>query len=146
MNFSKTTEYALRILSYMSVNENDIYTVIDLFEKLQIPYRYLRKQMNLLSKKGLLRSIQGKQGGYQIARALNEITLMQIIEATDDLKAENMCFFGFHDCPLTNQCAMHEKWGEVRDKTFQILKSTTLYDLKTENSSMNLSLKSNTNI
>ena len=72
MNFSKTTEYALRILSYMSLDENRLYTANDLFDKLQIPFRYLRKQMNFLLKQGLLVSIQGKQGGYQIAKPSNK--------------------------------------------------------------------------
>jgi Rrf2 family protein len=141
MNFSKTTEYALRILSYMSLDENRLYTANDLFDKLQIPFRYLRKQLNFLLKQGLLVSTQGKQGGYQIAKPLNEISLMNIVEATDDLKNENLCFFGFQECPLTNHCTMHNKWGEVRDKTLDILKTTTLFYLKQENNSVNLYLK-----
>lgn len=141
MNFSKTTEYALRILSYMSLDENKLYSANDLFEKLQIPFRYLRKQLNFLSKQGLLLSIQGKQGGYQIAKPLNEISLMDIVEATEDTKNENLCFFGFQECPLSNRCSMHNQWGEVRDKTFQILKTTTLLDLKQENNTLSLSLK-----
>lgn len=141
MNFSKTTEYALRILGYMSLDENKLYTANDLYEKLQIPFRYLRKQMNFLLKQGLLVSIQGKLGGYQIAKPLNEISLMDIVEATDDVKNENLCFFGFQECPLTNRCAMHDKWGEVRNKTLDILKTTTLLDLKQENNIVNLSLK-----
>jgi Rrf2 family protein len=145
MNFSKTTEYALRILSYMSLDETKLYSANELFEKLQIPFRYLRKQMNFLLKQGFLVSIQGKQGGYQIARPLNEISLMDIVEATDDNKMENMCFFGFHECPLTKHCAMHDKWGDVRDQTLNILKTTTLLDLKQENNTVNLSLKLNTN-
>lgn len=130
MNFSKTTEYALRILSYMSLDENRLYTANDLFDKLQIPFRYLRKQMNFLLKQGLLVSIQGKQGGYRIAKPLNEISLLDIVVATEDLTHENLCFFGFQECPLTNRCAMHDKWGEVRNRTFEILKTTTLLDLK----------------
>jgi Rrf2 family protein len=129
----------------MSQNEKDIYTATDLFSKLQIPYSYLRKQLNLLSKQSLLISIQGKQGGYQIAKSLEEIKLMDIIEATDDISIENMCFFGFHECPLTNRCAMHDKWGEVKEKTYQILRTTSLQDLKDVNSQMNLSIISHTN-
>lgn len=145
MNFSKTTEYALRILSYMSLDENKLYTTNDLFEKLQIPFRYLRKQMNFLMKQGLLVSVQGKQGGYQIAKPLNEISLMDIVEATDELKKENLCFFGFQDCPLTSRCAMHEKWVDVRNKSLEILKTTSLLDLKQENIQLNLSLNYITN-
>jgi Rrf2 family protein len=141
MNFTKTTEYGLRIMSYMSLDNSKLYTASDLFDNLQIPFRYLRKQLNFLSKQGLLMSIQGKQGGYQIAKPLHEITLLNIVEATDEVIPENMCFFGFHDCPLTEKCSMHDKWGTVRDATFEILKTTTLLDLNQENKTINLSLK-----
>lgn len=130
MNFSKTTEYALRILGYMSLDESKLYTANDLFEKLQIPFRYLRKQMNHLLNQGLLVSIQGKQGGYRIAKPLNEISLLDIVEATDVVGSENRCFFGFQDCPLNSRCAMHDKWEEVRTKTLETLRNTTLLDLK----------------
>lgn len=141
MKLSNTTEYALRILSFMAMDEKLLYTANELFDKLQIPYRYLRKQLNFLLKQGLLVSVQGKTGGYQIAKSLNEITLMDIIEATDDTKIENMCFFGFNECPLTQKCSMHERWGEVRNATTTLLKTTTLNDIKSENNLTNLSLK-----
>lgn len=141
MNFNKTTEYTLRILSFMSLNENMLYSAIDLSEKLKIPYRYLRKQMNVLSKQGFIESIQGKQGGYKIAKSLTDISLLDIVNATENYTKENMCFFGFQECPLQNQCSMHDKWGEVRDKTFYILKTTTLLDLKQDNSALIFSVK-----
>jgi Rrf2 family nitric oxide-sensitive transcriptional repressor len=141
MNFNKTTEYSLRILGYMSLNENELYTAKDLAKILQIPYSYLRTQLKLLSKKGILVSIQGKQGGFKIANNLEKISLFDIVNATEDFGKENMCFFGFRECPLQNRCSMHEKWGEVRDKTFGILKTTTLLDIKNENTALSLSTK-----
>lgn len=133
MNLNKTTEYAMRIMSYMSLKENDLYSSAELSEKLNIPYRYLRKQMNFLVKKGLLKSTQGKFGGYQIAKPLTEISLHDIVEATEETQPENKCFFGFQDCPLSNPCSMHNSWGEIRNNTIKLLKSTTLQEIKTEN-------------
>lgn len=134
MNFNKTTEYSLRILAYMSLNETVLYSAKDLSGVLKIPHSYLRTQLSLLSKQGILESIQGKQGGYRITSSLQNVTLLDIVNMTEDFSNENMCFFGFRECPLQNRCSMHDKWGEVRDKTFEILKTTTLLDLKHENS------------
>ena len=134
MNFSKTTEYALRILSYISLDEYKLYSATELSEKLDIPYRYLRKLMNILSKQGLLNSIQGKQGGYKIAKNLSDITLFEIVNATEDYSKENQCFFGFQECPLQNRCSMHNKLGEVRDQTKKKKKNTSLLDIKNDNS------------
>lgn len=140
MNFNKTTEYSLRILAYMSQDEQVLYTAKDLSGILRIPYSYLRTQLKLLSKQGLLVSVQGKQGGFKIGDSLENISLLSVVKASEDFSKENMCFFGFQECPLQNRCSMHEKWGEVRDKTFEILRNTTLLDLKNDNSSLSLSV------
>jgi DNA-binding IscR family transcriptional regulator len=55
---------------------------------------------------------------------------LDIVEATDDPLEANRCFFGFQECPLTDQCVMHDKWGALRNETHAILKTTTLFDLK----------------
>jgi Rrf2 family protein len=124
----------------MALNELDLYSAKDLSEVLHIPYSYLRTQLKLLSKQGLLISVQGKQGGFRIADSLEKINLLTIVNATEDFSKENMCFFGFRECPLQNRCSMHDRWGEVRDKTFEILKSTTLLDLKRDNSTLSLTV------
>lgn len=138
MNFSKTTEYALRTLSYMSLHENKVFNATELSASLKIPFSYLRKQLNLLASEGYLESIQGKQGGFKIAKPLKNISLLDIIKSTDDKLSENRCFFGFHDCPLIEKCSMHDKWLEVRTNTLDLLRNTTLYDLKLDNISLNI--------
>ena len=95
MNFKKTTEYALRILSHMAIDEKKLYSTKEIYESLSIPFRYLRKQMTILSKSEFLESVQGKYGGYRISKNLNEITLLNIIDATGDTQLANECFFGY---------------------------------------------------
>jgi len=83
MNFSKTTEYAFRILSFMAQDERRLYNVDEIFGKLQIPYRYLRKMMTNLTRSGFIVSIQGKSGGYKISRITEDIKLLEILIAVD---------------------------------------------------------------
>ncbi|NPA37294.1 MAG: Rrf2 family transcriptional regulator, partial [Chlorobi bacterium] len=97
MRFSKTTEYSLRILSYMAI-ENKLYTAEMLKDNLEIPYRYLRKQLTKLVKDGFLVSVKGKSGGYKIAKSLKDISLLDIVGSTDDIRTHNICFFGFDNC------------------------------------------------
>lgn len=130
MNFSKTTEYALRILSFMAMDETKLYSANEIFEHLDIPYRYLRKQLTVLSKSGLMKSVQGIKGGYRIAKKLKDITLLDIIKACEDDFLTNICFFGFKECSFSNTCAMHDKWAIIKSNIKQVLESTTLTDLK----------------
>jgi Rrf2 family protein len=131
MNFSKTTEYALRILSYIAKDETKLYSAKEIFEKLGIPYRYLRKQLTVLSKSGLLISEQGIYGGYRLANKTGDVTMLDIVTACGELSKEEQCFFGAKECAFGQKCAMHDKWAVVKNHIRQVLRSTTLADLRT---------------
>jgi Rrf2 family protein len=131
MNFSKTTEYALRIMSLMAKDETRLYRVNDIFDELNIPFRYLRRLMTNLTKSNLIVSVQGKNGGYRFAKTISEISLMDIVQAVGDTPFSDDCFFGFKGCALAVKCTMHDKWSEIRANIRQVLISTKLSDLRT---------------
>ncbi len=130
MNFSKTTEYALRIMSHMASDEKSLHSADEIFNKLNIPYRYLRKLLTLMSKTGLVKSVQGKNGGYRIGRSIHEISLLDIINVTGDNISMNKCFFGFNDCALVTHCTIHDKWVVHRKSIIQVLSTTFLSEFK----------------
>lgn len=130
MIFSKTTEYAFRIMSFMAVDEKKLHTANEIFENLDIPFRYLRKLMLLLSKSSLVNSVQGKHGGYKIAKKLSNISLIDIIRVVGDDKIDSPCFFGFVNCAFTRKCKMHDKWAAIQSDIREVLNTTTLKDLK----------------
>jgi Rrf2 family transcriptional regulator, nitric oxide-sensitive transcriptional repressor len=130
MNFNKTTEYALRILSYMATDEAKLYSADEIFQNLKIPYRYLRKQLTILSKSGLMISVQGIRGGYRLAKPNKDISLLDIVTACGEDFISDMCFFGMRECSFGQKCAMHDKWDVVKDNIRKVLGATTLADLK----------------
>ncbi|MBC8320760.1 MAG: Rrf2 family transcriptional regulator [Bacteroidetes bacterium] len=130
MNFSKTTEYALKILSYMALDYNKLYSAEEIFKELKIPYRYLRKQLTILSKSDLIKSIQGKFGGYKLSKKLEDISLLDIIVASGDKQLSNNCFFGFNECAFQEKCSFHNKWEKVRTEINMVLSTTNLAELK----------------
>ena len=130
MKFSKTTEYSLRILSYLSIDEKKLHTAKNIHENLGIPFRYLRKQLTVLSHSGLLLSIQGIKGGYKISKKPQEISLMDIVLATKDDIISEQCFFGFESCALIHKCTMHDKWRNIQSQITDVLQATTLQHIK----------------
>jgi Rrf2 family protein len=130
MNFSKTTEYALQIMSLMAMDETRLYTADDIFRKLNIPYRYLRRLMTTLTRSKLIISEQGKYGGYRFCRPIADITLMDIVSSVEEDRLADNCFFGFGVCSLMTACIMHEKWTSIREKMKEALNQTTLMDIK----------------
>jgi Rrf2 family protein len=48
-----------------------------------MPERFLLQVLRTLVNQGLLRSTRGVDGGYRLARPLSQISLLDIVEATD---------------------------------------------------------------
>ncbi len=142
MDLNKTTKYAIRIMSFMAADETKIYTANDIYEKLKIPFRYLRKQMTLLSKNGLIESIQGKNGGYKLSGDSNKISLFDIVSVTEKSAFNNECFFDDEKCNLKDVCVMHDKWMVIRNTISDVFKKTSLADI-IESDSHQFSLNTN---
>lgn len=133
MNLSKTTEYAIRILSYMAIDEAKLYTAKQINQKLMISDKYLRRIMTELSKQGFIRSIQGRDGGYRFAKSIKSIFLIDIINAIEKDQAYKECVLGFEGCTEENPCALHAILGENRNNMFEKLSATSLNHIVNKN-------------
>ena len=130
MKFSTTTEYALRIMSYMAIDESKLYRASDIFNDLDIPHRYLRKLLTRLTKSGIIKSIQGKYGGYMISKNLDDISLLDVVEASGEKMGNKECFFGLDKCGFHNDCTLHDKWDDIQNRIIETLATTNLSDIK----------------
>ncbi len=129
MNFSTTTEYALRIMSYLAQDADKLYKARDLIKDLKIPERYLRKLLTRLTKSGIIVSIQGKYGGYKIGKKTKDISLMDIVLAAGEKIKKKECFFGLGFCVFHDKCIMHERWSKIQNDINEMLSTTKLEDL-----------------
>ncbi len=132
MKFSKTSEYALRILIYMARQPEALYSASQLIKELNVSDKYLRRLMTNLSKSGFIRSVQGRVGGYAFQKHIDEITLFDVIDSVEGMDQLNSCVLGFEQCSCTNPCAMHETWSGVRDKLNLVFRETTLSNLNVD--------------
>lgn len=130
MRFNKTTEYAFRIFAFMALDRTKIYRADEIHENLKIPLRYLKRILTQLSKTGLMESIQGNRGGFRLLTDLEEIALLDIVNAMESPKEKNLCFFGFQECQFSSKkCHMHDKWVTIIKGIDHLLETTTLADL-----------------
>lgn len=130
MNFSKTTSYAISVLSFMADHDGERYSAKKLNELLEIPRPYLRQLLTNLSKSGFIYSTQGRNGGFQLQKPADQIVLAEIIDSVEGLDVLGTCIMGFKKCPFNHTCAMHEVWEETRDNILMVLNNTTLDQLK----------------
>ncbi|MCI0418286.1 MAG: Rrf2 family transcriptional regulator [Acidobacteria bacterium] len=95
-------------------------------ERQNIPKQYLDQLLLMLKKAGLIESSRGRQGGYQLARAAQEITLFDIVTALEG-PIENVNFVG-KSKPDQNptQEILKDIWIDLVSHTVGILKQKTL--------------------
>jgi Rrf2 family protein len=126
MNFSKTTSYAISVLSFMARHQETKYSAKKLNELLDIPWPYLRQLLTSLSKSGFIYSTQGRSGGFQLNKAPQHIVMAEIIDSIEGMDVFNTCIMGFKNCPFDHTCAMHEIWDDSRKNILNMLNTTTL--------------------
>jgi len=130
MNLSKTTGYALQILSFMATREEALYSAEYLYGELKVPRRYLRRLLTGLSHAGLITGTKGRNGGFVFARDPGSISLKEIIDLMEGPEIKDQCILGLSCCVAGSFCALHEEWVETREKMAEILAKTTLGMLK----------------
>lgn len=110
----------------MAKESSRLYTAKYLVEELNISDKYLRRIMTNLSKAELVKSVQGRDGGYKFAKETSQIYLLDIVSAVDVITKYTGCVLGFENCSESDPCAIHHKWKNSRDYMLEIFTSFSL--------------------
>ena len=129
MFISKTSEYALKVLTYMALKNATQFSAQSLYVELDIPKRYLMRLLTDLSKSGFIKATRGRSGGYIFARPIDTIYFSEIINSVEDLQSFEGCVLGNAVCPVDKPCAMHQIWEKPKQAFLETIKTTTLADL-----------------
>jgi len=128
--FSRQCEYAMQAVLYLALKrENEMTSIKELTKKLEIPYHFVAKILQDLTRKGLLFSHKGPAGGFRLALPAKEITLLQIVEAIDGLSFMEKCVFGFPDCSGDEPCSVHKEWHDVKEKIKKMLATKSILEM-----------------
>ena len=79
-----------------------------------IPANFLAKLMLMLRNAGIVDATRGLGGGYRLVKQPDEITLMQVVELFEGIRARPGCFLGEkHACNDQEACTAHSGWKVV---------------------------------
>lgn len=145
MFFNKTTTYALRIMVFMTMHDEEYTSAQQIHETLDIPKKYLMRLLTTLTKHNFIKSTKGRNGGYSFNKKLDKIFLSEIVDSIEGLDLLEKCTLGVKDCKLDNTCVLQKVLCETRQKMLQKLLTTNLNDLKKINKKIlnNQSLSNN---
>lgn len=99
----------------------------------RIPKRFLEQILNDLKNSGVVFSRRGVQGGYQLGRDPERISLAEIIRHIDGPLAPVSCvserYYAPCSCPDEARCGIRLVMQEVRDAVATMLEGVSLADL-----------------
>ncbi len=131
--FSRQCEYGIQAVLYLALKEPGRMTSIkELTRELEIPYHFVAKILQNLTRKGLLVSMKGPSGGFSLGMPAKDITLFHIVEAIDGVGFMNNCVLGFPDCTGDNPCSVHHVWGKLREQLYQELVKKSITEMAGE--------------
>lgn len=126
---SKTALHALKAVAALAERPGEFQGASRIADGIGAPQNYLGKLLQGLIQSGIVSSQKGKGGGFQLARAPEQINLFDVVEPFDHISRWEGCFMGKPSCSATTPCAMHFKWAAIRDDYLKLLKESTLADI-----------------
>ena len=131
MFLSAKAEYASLAMLELAVQYGDPRPVrlADLADKHGIPQRFLVQILLQLKGAGLVSSVRGAAGGYQLARPPEEISLADVLGVIDraDAPVANNNRPTNRDGEVSALAAsLHAVWDSIQESRAKILRKTTL--------------------
>jgi Rrf2 family protein len=129
--FNKETEYALRGLVYIQTQnlEGRRPGIAEIAEQIDAPYFYTAKILQRLVRQGFVESQKGKGGGFYFDSKKADLSIKQLIIATEGDKLFRGCGFGLKQCDENNPCPLHDKYALIRDALNQLVMEENVQSL-----------------
>ncbi len=121
---SKTAEYALRTVACLAGDAGQAESADLLCEQTKVPRRYLHKVLQDLVRAELVRSRSGPGGGYSLAHAPDEITILDVVNAVAPLERIRHCPLGLPS--HTTLCPLHKELDKAYAATEEAFARITI--------------------
>lgn len=125
----RDTDYALRTMINLAGHYGgDVVATGQLSREEEIPYSYAAKIMQVLHGAGLVKSVMGPHGGFSLARAPGEVSLLDIVKAVQGGVSLNDCFLDTGSCPRRSKCAISAKIAGLQEYIEKFMADITLQE------------------
>ena len=128
IKISEGASLALHTMALLDNEPGRRLTNQEIAETLHASGHHLAKVMQRLAKVGLVDSIRGRQGGFQLGKPAEQVTLLQVYEAIEGPLDDVGCLLGEPICS-GKYCVLGEVLQSVHGQIRDYLKNTSLATL-----------------
>lgn len=129
MRLSTRGKYGLYAMHYLAQHQNDGPQSLNRIASTGIPRQYLEQLLGSLRRNGLILSVRGAGGGYQIARPPGEISMLDVLDAMEGPLVLNDCISDDRHCAKADQCRVRNVWEKLTESINGELAKVTLKDM-----------------
>ena len=127
---SSTAEYALRAALYLArFGGTGPVRVEEIADALAVPRNYLSKVLGVLARRGLLRSLRGPHGGFELAVPASSLSLGDVVGAFVETETRPSCLLGGAACVNECGCPVRERWEWVAGEYAAFFRETCVQDV-----------------
>ncbi len=129
MKISTKGRYATRVMLDLALHDTgECIKAKDIAARQGISEKYLEQIISILNKAGYVKSVRGAQGGYRLAKAPKEYTV--ILRLTEGSLAPVACLEdGADACERWDTCETLDVWRDLYGAINQVVDGVTIADL-----------------
>src|SRR5512136_756181 len=130
LRISRKIDYGLRAMIYLaSIPSDSVIPFREIARQMDVPEDFLAKILKTLVDQGLVKSTRGPHGGYALARAPDDISFLDVIEAVEGPVALNVCLDGDDACGRSSSCTMVSVWRLGQERMLDVYRQARLSEL-----------------
>ncbi|MFM2318438.1 MAG: hypothetical protein RLZZ215_1059 [Pseudomonadota bacterium] len=129
MKLTTKGRYAVTAMLDLALhNGGEPVSLAEISERQDISLSYLEQLFSKLRRAGLVVSMRGPGGGYQLNGDPAKIAIADIIAAVDESVDATRCG-GLGDCQGNKRCLTHDLWSDLSNQIRLFLSEITLADM-----------------
>jgi Rrf2 family protein len=129
MEISRRTDYAIRLIAALLLNEGKPLSVREAAAMQEVPYAFARSIQHDLVRSGILASVRGARGGMLLAVDPTELTLYHLIEVVQGPVNVAICTTDKDWCSRRQGCQFHKVWEGANSLLKDYLTSVSIKEL-----------------
>ncbi|MEK7580771.1 MAG: Rrf2 family transcriptional regulator [Patescibacteria group bacterium] len=121
---SQKSDYGLILLSNLA-KVRGLTPISVVAKKNKLSSKFLSQVALELKRAGIIASREGAGGGYSLAKAANEIKILDVLTVLDGGLVKGECFEDDHEC----KCGAKGMWGDMKKQMEKTIGKKTVADL-----------------
>ncbi|HRX12347.1 MAG TPA: Rrf2 family transcriptional regulator [Draconibacterium sp.] len=129
--FKKETEYALRALAYIKLQnlKGRRPGIAEIASEIETPQSFTAKILQRMVKQGFVESLKGINGGFYFDTAKEDLPLKKVIVSIEGESLFSGCGFGLKHCDENNPCPLHHSYSPIREAINNLVSNETIQGL-----------------